>query len=138
MTSTGSIGGRYAKAESFFATLECDLIKRRSFQTQAEARMAIVEFIEGWYNMKRRLSGLGYLSPNEFERRTAATARQDQGDARGRDRTGLEPCRIGRLGVHNHPPGGPSTSVAQNDSLPQVIAHLSAGGDSPQPFTPSG
>ena len=140
VTSTGSAGDCYdnAMAESFFATLECELIDRRSFQTQAEARMAIFAFLEGWYNTKRRHSGLGYLSPNEFERRTAATARQAQGDARGRDRTGLEPCQIGRPAIHNHPPGEPSTPVSQRDSLPQAIAHLSAGGDSPQPSTESG
>ena len=55
-------------AESFFATLECELIDRRSFQTQAEARRAVFEFIEGWYNTRRRHSALGYLSPNDFER----------------------------------------------------------------------
>ena len=37
-------------AESFFATLECELIDRRSFRTHAQARMAIFKFIEGWYN----------------------------------------------------------------------------------------
>ena len=57
-----------AMAESFFATLECELIDRRVFRTQAEARMAIFEYIEGWYNPHRRHSGLGYLSPLNFER----------------------------------------------------------------------
>ena len=54
MTSTGSAGDCYdnAMAESFFATLECELIKRRSLQTRAEARVAIFRFIEGWYNTK--------------------------------------------------------------------------------------
>ena len=55
-------------AESLFATLECELIDRRAFRTQADARMAIFEFIEGWYNRKRRHSALGYLS---FKRLTA-------------------------------------------------------------------
>ena len=100
--------------------------------------MAIFAFLEGWYNTKRHHSRLGYLSPNEFERRTAATARQAQGDARGRDRTGLEPCQIGRPAIPNHPLGGPSTPVSQRDLLPQAIAHLSTGGDSPQPSTESG
>ena len=68
--STGSVGDCFdnAMAESFFATLECELIDRRSFRTQAEARMAIFEFLEGWYNTRRRHSALGYLSPNDFER----------------------------------------------------------------------
>ena len=139
VTSTGSAGDCYdnAMAESFFATLECELIDRRSFRTQAEARMAIFAFLEGWYNTKRRHSRLGYLSPNEFERRAAATAKQAQ-DARGRERTGLEPCQIGQPAIHNHPLGGPSTPVSQRDLLPQATAHLSAGGDSPQPSTESG
>jgi putative transposase len=61
-----------AMAESFFATLECELFDRRKFKTQAEARTAIFEFIEGWYNPRRRHSALGYLSPAEFERKAAA------------------------------------------------------------------
>ena len=73
--STGSVGDCYdnAMAESFFATLECELIDRRSFRTQAEARMAIFEFIEGWYNVHRRHSALGYLSPRAYERQSAAS-----------------------------------------------------------------
>ena len=140
MTSTGSAGDCYdnAMAESFFATLECELIKRRSLHTHAEARGAIFQFIEGWYNTKRRHSALGYLSPNEFERRTAPTATPAQGDARGHDRTGLEPCQIDRPGIHNHPLGRPATPVSERDLLPSAIAHLSAGGDSPQPSTESG
>ena len=58
-------------AESFFATLERELIDRRSFRTQAQARMAIFQFIEGWYNPRRRHSALGYLSPNDYERDAA-------------------------------------------------------------------
>ncbi|MGH9892419.1 MAG: IS3 family transposase [bacterium] len=69
--SMGSVGDCYdnAMCESFFATLECELIDRRTFRTRAEARMAIFEFIEGWYNPSRRHSGLGYCSPLEYERR---------------------------------------------------------------------
>jgi putative transposase len=55
-------------AESFFATLECELLDRRPLRTQAEGNLAVFEFIEGWYNTHRRHSALGYLSPNEFER----------------------------------------------------------------------
>lgn len=56
-------------AESFFATLECELLDRRRFKTHAEARIAIFEFIEGFYNPRRRHSSLGYLSPAAFETR---------------------------------------------------------------------
>ena len=71
--SMGSVGDAYdnAMCESFFATLECELLDRRKFQTKAEARMAIFQFIEGWYNPGRRHSALGYLSPINYERSRA-------------------------------------------------------------------
>jgi putative transposase len=69
--SMGSVGDAYDNAlcESFFATLECELLDRQRFATQAEARLAIFDFIEGWYNPRRRHSALGYLSPGDYERR---------------------------------------------------------------------
>ena len=69
--STGTVGDAYdnAMAEAFFATLECELLDRRSFRSQAEARMAVFHFIEGFYNPTRRHSALGYLSPIEYEAR---------------------------------------------------------------------
>jgi putative transposase len=68
--SMGSVGDCYdnAMCESFFATLECELLDRRRFRTLAEARMAVFDFIEGWYNPSRRHSSLGYHSPVNFER----------------------------------------------------------------------
>jgi putative transposase len=65
----GSVGDAYdnAMCESFFATLECELLDRCRFQTQAEARTALFEFIEGFYNPRRRHSSLNYLSPIDFE-----------------------------------------------------------------------
>jgi len=138
VASTGSAGDCYdnAMAESFFATLECELIDRRSFQTQAEARMAIFEYLESWYNTRRLHSALGYLSPNEFERRAAA--RRPMGAEEHREQTNLEPFRIGRPGIHNHPPGRPPTLLFERDSLPSAIVHPSAGDNSPQPSTESG
>lgn len=69
--SMGSVGDAYdnAMCESFFATLECELIRQRSFQTQREARLEVFHFIEGWYNPHRRHSSLGYESPVSFEAR---------------------------------------------------------------------
>jgi len=66
----GSVGDCYDNAlcESFFATLECELLDRRRFRTQAEARMAIFRYIEAWYNPHRRHSALGQRSPINFER----------------------------------------------------------------------
>jgi putative transposase len=77
--SMGSIGDCYDNAlcESFFATLECELLDRRRFRTQGEARMAVFKFIEGFYNPRRRHSSLGYLSPINYERRITATSGAD-------------------------------------------------------------
>ena len=74
--SMGSVGDAYdnAMAESFFATLECELIERHSFKTRTEARLSVFSWIEGW-NIPRRLhSGLGYASPMEFERRNGSAS----------------------------------------------------------------
>ena len=72
--SMGSVGDCFdnAMAESFFATLECELLARTTLATHAEARAAIFEFIEEWYNTRRRHSALSYASPLEFERLHAA------------------------------------------------------------------
>src|SRR6266540_1280458 len=69
--SMGSVGDAYDNAlcESFFATLECELLDRERFRTQVEARLAIFDFIEGWYNPRRRHSSLDYLSPIAYEKR---------------------------------------------------------------------
>jgi len=71
--SMGSVGDAFdnAMAESFFATLECELLDRQRFRTPVEAAPVVFEWIEGWYNSQRRHSALGYLSPNDFERRRA-------------------------------------------------------------------
>ncbi len=69
--SMGSVGDAYdnAMCESFFATLECELLARYRFKTQAEARRAVFAFIEGFYNPRRRHSSIEYLSPIDYERR---------------------------------------------------------------------
>ncbi len=67
--SMGSVGDAYdnAMAESFFSTLEAELLSRRRFASQAEARMACFSYIEGWYNPVRLHSSLGYRSPMAYE-----------------------------------------------------------------------
>ena len=69
--SMGSVGDAYdnAMCESFFATLECELLERCRFKTQSEARSAVFAFIEGFYNPRRRHSSIGYLSPIDYEHR---------------------------------------------------------------------
>jgi transposase InsO family protein len=66
----GSKGDAYdnAVAESFFASLEKDLLRRRSFPTRQDARTAVFDFIETFYNPIRLHSTLGYLSPVEYEK----------------------------------------------------------------------
>ncbi len=63
-----------AVAESFFATLEWELIERSDWRTRDEARLAIFEYIECWYNPKRRHSSLGYVSPAEYEEQLVSQA----------------------------------------------------------------
>jgi putative transposase len=74
--SHGSVGDCYdnAMAESFFATLECELINRRRWHSPTEARTALFKYIEGWYNPHRRHSALGQQSPINFERRMSTAA----------------------------------------------------------------
>jgi putative transposase len=74
--SMGTVGDAYdnAMCESFFATLECELLHRRRLATHGEARMAVFDFIEGWYNTRRRHSALDYKSPLEYERAASLVA----------------------------------------------------------------
>jgi putative transposase len=73
--SMGSVGDCFDNAlcESFFATLECELIDRTTFHTRAEAELAVFDYVEGFYNTRRRHSSLDYLSPMQYERRTRNT-----------------------------------------------------------------
>ena len=87
-----------AMCESFFATLECELLDRERFRTQADARLALFDFIEGWYNPRRRHSALDYLSPMIYERshgtrdRTVPSgATIDQGGAISLSPSGMVP-----------------------------------------------
>ncbi len=69
--SMGTVGDAYdnALAESFFATLECELIDRECFETREIARTKIFDYLETWYNPRRRHSSIDYLSPMDYERR---------------------------------------------------------------------
>ena len=72
----GSVGDAYDNAlcESFFATLECELLDRHRFATLAAARLEVFDYIEGWYNPRRRHSALDYLSPMAYEERELSRA----------------------------------------------------------------
>jgi putative transposase len=67
--SMGRVGSAYdnALAESFIATLKTELLYRSNWPTRQVVRTAIFEYIEGFYNTRRRHSALGHLSPAEFE-----------------------------------------------------------------------
>jgi transposase InsO family protein len=71
--SMGTVGDCYdnAMAESFFASLECEWLEQHRYTTRAEAARSIFQYIEGFYNTRRRHSSIDYLSPREFEERYA-------------------------------------------------------------------
>jgi putative transposase len=71
--SMGSVGDAYDNAlcESFFATPECELLERQRLRTPADARAALFDYIEGWYNPRRRHSALGHLSRVIYEKTRA-------------------------------------------------------------------
>ena len=126
--SMGSVGDAYdnAMAESFFATLECELIDRYRFQTRSEATMAVFGYIEGWYNPRRRHSALGYESPMSFERRHVsrlAEARKSAerlwgGHGAGNDAAGCPRIDEGSL---VRPPSTPGSDPTR------TVASLTAG-----------
>jgi putative transposase len=70
--SMGATGSAYdnALAETFFATLKKELVNRRSWPTRGELTSALFDYIETFYNGRRRHSTLGYLSPRQYELRT--------------------------------------------------------------------
>ena len=116
--SMGSVGDAYdnAMCESFFATLECELLARNRFRTPAEARSAVFQFIEGFYNPRRRHSSIGYLSPIDYERRHQAMAVDPR------------PCRLPpgsrppRTSPSGGPKRGPSLTAAARDGRTIVRA----------------
>ena len=74
LPSMGRKGDAYevALCEAFFATLNREVLRRCPFRTREEARSVLFAYLEGFYNQRRRHSALGYLSPEEFERRWSA------------------------------------------------------------------
>jgi transposase InsO family protein len=63
-----------AVAESFFGALKCESIYRQTFTTRAEAMAAIFDYIEIFYNKRRRHSGIGYMTPEERETQARSLA----------------------------------------------------------------
>ncbi len=65
-----------AVAESFFATVKTELVHRQPWPTRKATTSAIFDYIEGWYNTRRRHSALGHLSPAQYESTITVTAEQ--------------------------------------------------------------
>ncbi|TCF99887.1 transposase, partial [Paraburkholderia steynii] len=92
--SMGTAGDAYdnAMCESFFGTLEAELLMREHFATHEQARTRIFWFLEGWYNVRRLHSSIGYCSPLEFENLHSKNAMSSPrelptaGQRHGRDR----------------------------------------------------
>ena len=126
--SMGSVGDCFdnAMCEGFFATLECELLDRTSFKTQAEARMAVFDFIEGWYNPHRRHSALDYLSPIDYERAYGAQSNSQCSDQ-------------GLLKQSAPPPLAAEKIGEEQDSIKvNQIAHSRNQSPSPTPSTETG
>ena len=109
----GTVGDAYdnAMAESFFASLECELLDQTAFKTKTEARLAVFTYIEGWYNPRRRHSALDYRSPANFERdhRNTVPTRRPSSEP---DLPTVVACETGAA-----PPVDKSAEVLTNNSL---------------------
>jgi putative transposase len=123
--SMGSVGdcNDNAVCETFHATLKKEKIYRRSWPTRAAARAAIFEYIEGWYNPRRRHSTLAYLSPAQFERQHAELEAPIQANASvagtlPKALDALTPRRISTVGLDSVPSGSISPKNAQVEPRP--------------------
>ena len=123
--SMGSVGDAYdnAMAESFFATLECELLDRRRFRTQAEARIAVFEFIEGFYNPRRRHSSLRVSVTDQVrvpicrDESSRVPGAHEHAVCTRPSRSGLETVAPSRTAACR-----PSLTAARHDSLENVQA----------------
>jgi len=119
--SMGTVGDAYdnAMAEAFFATLEVELLMRQTFATRSAARLALFEYIEGFYNPHRRHSALGYLSPAACERRWWAAQRHSRTRPGGasQPRRRLECPRIDSSRGGRHPAPPRPTEVTPADAV---------------------
>jgi putative transposase len=130
--SMGSVGDCYDNAvcETFHASLKKERIYRQSWPTRAAARSAIFEYIEGWYNPRRRHSTLRYLSPIEFERQHTEIAQPAfEGPISGNGSVAsiaakasdaLRTCRVSTVGL-DLAPDGPISPENVTPSLFQPI-----------------
>jgi putative transposase len=127
--SMGSVGDCFDNAlcESFFATLECELLDRETFRTQAEARLAVFQFIEGWYN-PHRLHKPGIRMYNQNKRSVSGIIEHLLDKSRMETTHGWSTHRIYYLacGLYFGAVVLRSLLIYQNDVLLPVIAGLLA------------
>ena len=109
--SMGTVGDCFdnAMAESFFATLECELLALHRFQTREQAEQAVFQFIEGWYNTKRRHSAIDYLSPIDYERK------YERKNHLGQHGLSTGPLASRHRGAGGGPVGNPATGRNSTD-----------------------
>jgi hypothetical protein len=88
---------------SFFAILECELLHRQRFRTQTEARVAVFDCLEGFYNPRRRHSALGQLSPADYERSQQAQYAAAPALTRPPNRLNSRTTSDGHTGVRQSP-----------------------------------
>ena len=120
--SIGTVGDAYdnAMAESFFATLECELIARRTWKSKGEAKTAVFTWIEGWYNPRRRHSALDHQSPVNFERRRKE---QESDVPASRPEHGLHTASVGSSQAPTdamHNPAEQSIDASKSSQKPSV------------------
>jgi len=135
--SMGGVGDAYdnAMAESFFASLECELIDRRSWKSFADARMAIFTWIEGWYNPRRRHSGIGQMSPINFEKelqkqaQSQTTAHQEIDEEDGLSKGCFAPVDKPPSGPGRGPSPCPQASPLDNPAPQHIHAVLTPTGE---------
>ena len=124
----GSTGDAYDNAmmESFFGTLKIELIDRRRWPTRGEAEIALLSYIEGWYNPRRLQEALGWRSPLEYEaahhdghdlsvpatRQPAPVLAGVKAKPSGRPPAGLDPSRGRAPNVNGGAPGSPQQNPA--------------------------
>jgi putative transposase len=132
LPSMGRKGDAYDNAlcEAFFATLNREVLRRCRFRTREEARSVLFAYLEGLYNRRRRHSALGYLSPEEFERRSAKPASvsaipaQKRGKSRFRRNPELEPCSVTFSRLESSQTATPIFSSSAVSALSVLSAYL--------------
>jgi hypothetical protein len=138
MPSMGSVGDAYdnAMAESFFATLESELLSRRRFRSQAEATMAVFEWAEGWYNPSQETLCLGLSISGQLRAISSASSygvRAASASPACRRETGLR-CKIEEVSEDSELQSTKTENCPRNRGRSRLssqhsLCHMRDGGD---------